>query len=282
MVQVNGTMLPDDHFQDLEQLPQFPGIATKVLRVLSRDDSRMAEIAGLIRADAALSSELLRIVNSPLYAVPSRISGIQQALVFLGFDETRRFVLAASMKSFFRTALRMDLLRDIWRHSLACAIVCEELSIACSASEGRDDRAYTTGLLADIGRLGLFVVHPRRYSELLSKPAASCDPLEQERQVFGIDHCQAGAWLAAKWGLPEEVRRVAASHHNPPAPAAVDLEKLVQTGVLLTGVLGFDVSAPPHTMQEIRALLPHEAQYRFDPDPVTMKARIADRLDAFD
>ncbi len=115
-----------------------------------------------------------------------------------------------------------------------------------------------------------------------ASPLQAAIPSSRSGRCFGIDHCQAGAWLAAKWGLPEEVKRVAASHHNPPAPAAVDLEKLVQTGVLLTGVLGFDVSAPPHTMQEIRALLPHEAQYRFDPDPVTMKARIADRLDAFD
>jgi HD-like signal output (HDOD) protein len=277
-------MLPDDHFRDLEQLPQFPGIATKVLRVLSRDDARVAEIAGLIRADAGLSSELLRIVNSPLYGLQSRMGSIQQALLFLGFDEIRRFVLAVSMRSFFRTAMRLDLLRGMWRHSLACAIVCEELSVACSESEGRDDRAYTTGLLADIGRLGLFVVHPEEYSALLTEPAPEIDLLERERKAFGRDHCEAGAWLAAKWGLPDEVKRVAATHHNPPAATGFDLEKLVQVGVLLTGVLGFDVTAPqrPCTLQDIRALLPHAAQYRFDPDPVTMKARIGDKLDAFD
>ena len=276
-------MQPDDHFRDLEQLPQFPGIATKVLRVLSRDDARVAEIAGLIRADAALSSEMLRIVNSPLYGVPSRISSIQQALLFLGFDEIRRFVLAVSMKSFFRTNMRLDLLRGIWRHSLACAIVCEELSHA-SSSSGRDDYAYTSGLLADIGRLGLFVVHPQEYSALLTAPAEDAGILERERKVFGLDHCEAGARLAVKWGLPDEVRRVAATHHNPPDAPGFDLEKLVQVGNLLTGVLGFDVTPPekPHTMQEIRAMLPHAAQYRFDPDPVTMKARISDKLDAFD
>jgi len=277
-------MPPDDHFRDLQQLPQFPGIATKVMRVLSRDDAGVTEIAGLIRADAALSSELLRIVNSPLYGLQSRISSIQQALMFLGFDEIRRFVLAVSMKAFFRVAMRLDLFRGVWRHSLACAIVCEELSIACSTAEGRDDRAYTTGLLADIGRFGLFVAHPQEYSVLLTDPAPVLAMLERERQAFGVDHCQAGAWLAAKWGLPEEVRRAAATHHNPPDATGFDLEKLVQVGMLLTGILGFDVTAPerPHTLQEIRARLPHAAQYRFDPDPVSMKARIADKLDAFD
>jgi HD-like signal output (HDOD) protein len=277
-------MPPDDLFRDLQQLPQFPGIATKVMRVLSRDDAGVNEIAGLIRADAALSSDLLRMVNSPLYAVQNPIVSIQQALMFLGFDEIRRFVLTASMKSFFRSAMRLDLFRGIWRHSLACAIVCEELSVACSAAEGRDDRAYTNALLADLGRFGLFVAHPQEYSDLLTAPLSAAGILERERQVFGVDHCQAGAWLAKNWGLPEEVRRVAATHHNPPDAPGFDIEKLVQVAVLLTGSLGFDVVAPQETrtLQEIRTMLPHAAQYRFDPDPVSMKARILDKLDAFD
>ena len=276
-------MPPEEPMRDLERLPQFPGVATKVLRVLSRDDAGVQQIANLVRADAALSAELLRVVNSPLYGLRARVGSIQQALVVLGFDEVRRFVLAASMKSFFRASLRLDVLRGLWRHSLACATVCEELSTACSAS-GRDDRAYTTGLLADIGRLGLFVIHPEEYAALLTGPPPEGGLLAREHQVFGVNHCEAGAWLAAKWDLPEEVKRVAATHHNPPESPDFDLEKLVQAGMLLTGVLGFDVAAPEraYTLPEIRALLPHAAQYRFDPDPVTMRARIADKLDAFD
>lgn len=163
------------------------------------------------------------------------------------------------------------------------ATVCEELSIACSASEGRDDRAYTAALLADIGRLGLFVVHPKEYSALL-EAEGSVDIRERERAAFGVDHCEAGTWLATKWDLPDEVKRVAATHHNPPSAEAPILETVVQVGTLLTATLGFDVAPASRvfTMQEIRAMLPHAAQYRFDPDPVTMKARIADKLDAFD
>ena len=277
-------MPPEDHFRDLQQLPQFPGIATKVMRVLSRDDSAMAEIAGLIRADAALSSELLRIVNSPLYAVEKRVSSIQQALLLLGVDEIRHFVVTVSMKSFFHSSMRLDLFRGIWRHSLACAMVCEELSVACPVAEGRDDRAYTTGLLADLGRFGLFVVHPREYSALLSDKAAALPILERERQEFGVDHCQAGEWLAQRWGLPEEVQHAARTHHGTPDAPVFHLEKLVQLGTLLAGTLGFDVNAPEreYSLQEIRAMLPHAAQYRFDPDPVTFQARIAGKLDAFD
>lgn len=277
----------DEHsakLRELQQLPQFPAIATKVLRVLSHEDGNVHEISDLIRADAALASGLLRVANSALYTFPAPITSIQQGLMMLGFEEVRRFVLTFSTKSFFQTSLRLDLLRGMWRHSLACAWVAEELSTVCSTVQGRGDLAYTAGLLHDIGRLGLFVLHPQEYAALLSEADAGKNRLERERERLGIDHCEAGAWLAEHWKLPEDVRKVAASHHDPLSGGEFDLEDLMRVAVLLTDNLGFDVtpSSQTRTLTELRALLPHAAQYRFDPDPATMKSRISYKLEAFD
>ena len=274
----------EEKYRSLQQLPQFPAVATKVLRALSDDHAQMQEIERLVRADAALSSEVLRIVNSPLYGLSSPVSSVKQALMLLGFDEVKRFVLAASMKSFLRPAFRLDLLRRIWRHSLACAIVCEDLSAACSTAGYRDDRAYTIGLLHDIGRLGLFVAHPEEYAALLGAADRSVPLLEQERRLFGIDHCEAGSWIARNWGLPEELQLVAGGHHQPLSPTNWSLENLVRVGVLLTDSLGFDVAAPEHacTLGEIRSMLPTSAGFRFDPSPEAFKAKITTKLDAFD
>jgi len=77
---------------------------------------------------------------------------------------------------------------------------------------------------------------------------------------------------------------VAGDHHGPAKEGEFDLVELVRVAVLLAGNLGFDVAptARTPTLPEIRALLPHAAQYRFDPDPVTMKSRISYKLEAFD
>jgi hypothetical protein len=42
------------------------------------------------------------------------------------------------------------------------------------------------------------------------------------------------------------------------------------------------LSAQEHSLADLRGMLPHEAQYRFDPDPETPKAQITARLDSFD
>jgi len=197
----------EDKYRGLRQLPPFPAVATKLLRVLSEDDIHLKEIVGLIRADPALASELMRVVNSAIYGFPSRISSIQNAVTLLGLTTVRSFALTVSMKGFLHTALRLDLLRRIWRHSLACGMLCEEISAACSTSQGGDDRAYTAGLLHNVGRLGLFVAHPKAYADLLTA-AATGDILERERELFGLDHCEAGAWLAHSWGLPGDLEVV--------------------------------------------------------------------------
>jgi HD-like signal output (HDOD) protein len=274
----------ESKFQDLEQLPQFPAIATKVLRVLSHDETTVREVSDFIRADAALASGFLQLANSPLYGRRTPIGSLQQALLMVGFDELKRFLVTFSTRSCFRTALRLDLLRAIWRHSLACAVISEELSVACSPSQSRGDQAYTAGLLHNIGRLGLFVVHPEEYASLLTAAVPGTDLLALEREAFGMNHCEAGRWLAERWGLPDEVRIAAAEHHGPLGTGEFDLQDLIRVAVMLTNTLGFDITParPPHSMQQVRGMLPHVAQYRFDPEPVAMKARINAKLDAYD
>lgn len=273
----------DDRYRALRRLPPFPAVATKLLRLLADEDVAIKKIVELIKSDAALTAELLRIVNSPIYGFPARISSLQNAITLLGFQTVRSFALTVSMKGFLHTALRIDLLRHIWRHSLACALLCEELSNVCSSNMTRDDQAYTAGLLHNIGSLGLFVAHPRTYSELLAD-ARGENLLEKERATLGIDHCDAGGWLARNWGFPDDLRRVVITHHHPLHESKFELVDLVRVAVMMTDCLGFAFVPPAErrTLADLRGMLPHEAQYRFDPEPEALTARITARLDSFD
>jgi HD-like signal output (HDOD) protein len=274
---------PDDRYRALRRLPPFPSIATKLLHLLEDDNVSVKKIVDLIKADAALTAELLRIVNSPIYGFSTHISSLQTSVAMMGFQTVRSFALTVCMKGFLHTALRIDLLRRIWRHSLACGILCDELSQVCPANMTRDDRAYTAGLLHNIGSLGLFVAHPRTYAELLEGTHGDC-LLEKERSVLGIDHCEAGGWLARNWGFPDDLRHVVLTHHDAPRPGVFETPDLVRVAVLMTDGLGFAFMprAAEQSFSDLRSLLPHEAQYRFDPEPEALAARITTRLDSFD
>jgi putative nucleotidyltransferase with HDIG domain len=271
-----------DPYRGLRELPPFPAIATKLLRVLSREDVDLRDIQNLIRTDAALCSELLRIVNSVAFGASAPISSIQAAVMRLGFERVRGFAMAVSLKGFLQ-CIRIDLLRRLWRHSLACGLVANDLANACSTSMGHDDRAYTTALLHDIGRLGLFAAHPNEYAAMLEQ-ATGADQRDRERHAFGMDHCQAGVWLAERWQLGEDIRHVIATHHDPLSKGEFQMADVVRVANLVADSQGFDVIEPAQTfsLAEIRAMLPRPAQFRFDPEPEIFKNRITEQLDAFD
>ena len=245
----------------------------------------MSDVVNLIRADSVLSSELLRVVNSPIYALRSNVSSVQHAMAMLGYSAAKSIAMAVSMRSFFCKIVDMDLGRRVWRQSLASALIAEELAPGWPLVEREPDRAYTAGLLHDIGRLGLLVCYQNEYSKLLMTPAEGpADVLAQEREAFDIDHCEAGRWLANEWRLPVEVQTAIAQHHTSPRPGGSELSDVVRASVLFCALLGLDAESfrPVSTVEQARELLPQPVRNRLGWDPEAWKARLKKKLDAFD
>jgi putative nucleotidyltransferase with HDIG domain len=278
---------PDLKFWALRELPPFPAVATKLLRLFASDDVEIREVVALIRADAAFCSELLRVANSAAYGLRSQVGSVQHAVVILGFDRLRSFAMTISMKNFLRRAMRIDVLRRVWRHSLACALVAEELAPLFWKNGDRTsrDRSYTAGLLHDIGRLALLVKYPQEYANLLAVVSENpFDILETERQLFDVDHCEAGDYLAKAWTFPSEIADVAARHHEPADNGDLDLLNLVRSAVLLADWLGFDVTPPlaARTRSELEVLLPEPARAWLEEDMEPKRVSLVEKLDSFD
>ena len=53
----------------LVQLPPFPLVATRVLQLAAKSDSSLHQLSALISTDQAFSSEILTIVNSPIFPI---------------------------------------------------------------------------------------------------------------------------------------------------------------------------------------------------------------------
>jgi hypothetical protein len=66
------------------------------------------------------------------------------------------------------------------------------------------------------------------------------------------------------------------THHEAPRQGAFETADQVRVAVLLTDSLGFAFVPPAqeHSLSEFQSLLPHQAQYCFDPDPQALAARI--------
>jgi len=265
----------------LTNVPAFPPVAAQLVRALAGDETSVAEVVRLISADAALSAQILQQANSPLYCTRMPIVTIRSAVVMLGLGRVKSIALTLVTGNYLRRALRFVELRACWQHTMACALVAEELARCCGMEGGV---AYTAGLLHDIGRLGLLAACPEQYAAMLRASALErVDLLDYERERFGADHAETGRALIAEWNLPAEFAVVAGRHHDSPEGTDFDLLALSQVACRLADTLGFEVVRParPAVFEELRAMLPPAARDRLSADLDQLRSDIAGCIEEY-
>ena len=68
----------------IRDLPTLPKVLDEVSRLVQDPNTSIEAIAKVISRDQVLSAKVLKMVNSPVYGFPGRISSIQHSLVLLG------------------------------------------------------------------------------------------------------------------------------------------------------------------------------------------------------
>jgi len=265
----------------LVDLPPFPAIAIKALQLVSNSDARLRELHHLISADPALSTGILRMANSPLYAIHAEIQSTLQAAILMGFERVRALVLTIAMKSYVGGSLVDPTMRLCWRHSIACAMIAEEFALATFLDK---DTAYTAGLMHDIGRLALVVLRPVQYGEILKKVALEgSDLLVEEKTTFGFDHCQAGQALVAAWNLPQHFALIAGEHHieSKRQLKPLGILQAVAIACAIADVTGFEVLRPVNATpyDALLRYVPPDRRDRFPVDPLELTKRISDKIE---
>lgn len=216
----------------LTNLPPFPLVAAKVNELLSKEPTSFQDVAELLESDAALSAEVLGLANSALISARYGVNSVLHALALLGSRRVATLVMTLALSKLLKQAGKTEAMRRMWRHNLATALAMRHLA---EARKRDSSQAYYAGLFHDIGRLALLLQQPSLYDEAL---ASGADLDEMERQRFGIDHCEAGAWVVEKWKLPEDFTEVVLEHHHPNADAA-ELTLLVHEACEMANRLGF-------------------------------------------
>jgi len=260
--------IPPSVLQSLLRVHPLSPVAAKLL-ALDEEQADLAAISALIHTDPALSALVLRMVNSPLFGVQYQVTGILHALALLGIERLRVVVATAALRMFVTPALASPALTRCWQHSVACALAAQELAM----SSGYDgDRAYTAGILHDIGHFAMLNCWPKVYTDLL----ATCPPadlLQRECESVGVSHTDAGALLLERWGLPSDLVEVAWEHHCPILEGRPRLLKLTSFGCHMADAIGFAVTAKPPN-----DLVPDDTWSTLVPDLDAFYLRIADGI----
>jgi HD-like signal output (HDOD) protein len=226
-----------DRILAVRDLPTLPKVLDEVSKLVDRPDTTTEEVAKLISTDQVLSAKVLKMVNSPVYGFPGRISSIQHALVLLGFNVLRSIIVSTSVFEVM-TANMVGL----WEHSLGCALACGATARMLGF---KDAEEYSVaGLLHDLGKVVATVQLPDLKPEI-ERVVAERDIyyLEAEREVLGFGHDRINAWLANHWKLPANIKEGLSYHHKPHlAQLYPEMASIVHLGDFLVRVFEYGFS----------------------------------------
>jgi putative nucleotidyltransferase with HDIG domain len=235
-----------------------------------------------VSSDPTFSARLLQCVNSVEFGLAIPVSDVTHALSLLGLDRTREVTVTLATGAYTTGSVRTNELRRCWEHTVATAILADEIARACGVFVGH---AYTAGIMHDIGRLGLLVAYPKDYERTIRHAANRClDLLDFEQETFGMHHAEVGLLLAERWNLPEEFRIIAGRHHDACEGEELNLLRIVHVACRLADFLGYDMTRPlvPLHLDAILAELPERAQEALQVPTEELRDRIERRIRAYD
>lgn len=191
------------------KLPVLPQSVVEFTAIAENPQAGPQELAAPIEADSALTSELLRQVNSVGTGLRQRVASIPQAINLFGPRRTKTLVLTCALQS-ATSRMKSRLINAIQfqKENRIRAIFARETAREIGVDM---EIAYTSGLLQDFVLPLLTEAFHDDYLKIFQDER----PLvEQERERFGWDHAQIAAGLMHDWGFPDELVAVVLLHHE--------------------------------------------------------------------
>lgn len=228
----------------VNNLPTLPTIYSQLSQAMDDPSATSEKIAKIISSDQASAFKVLKVANSPLYGLHGKIDSISQALIYLGHNEVKDIVFALSVMKMFSKDKNIRGLRpvDLWAHSIGVGVITRNIGLAIG--EKNVENYFLAGVFHDIGKIIFLEFAVKEYQNVIDMVTEKKCPIKDaEKEIFGIDHADAGQILANKWRIPQNIQDIILNHHTgQKARGTNTLLASVHLGNIIAHILGFGFS----------------------------------------
>ncbi len=222
----HGQAIAEEIAQEIERMPQFPESLMRLQKNMNDPNADFNSVANIIKTDSALTTEIIRIANSPIYMLPRKVDDVPTAVRMIGLKGVKNLILSFGVNKVFEKKYKKSLIDEVMAHSYKVALYCSQIAKLKRMDPLIDD-IYVAAMLHDFGKIITSTLQP----ELVEKINAICVnkgiPLSSlEDLTKGYNHSIIGSQLSEKWNFPEKFVQ-AIKYHHIPLEASPDYKSLV-------------------------------------------------------
>ncbi len=213
-------------------LPLLPHVAAQALELANNPESSVREFAELIMKDPPIAARFLATANSALYSRGQTIRSVSDAVARIGLSGSRDLVFQVVYASTVSGMKRFqEEVQASFQRSVLCGVICRIVAPLLRVNVAD---AYLCGLLHDIGE--------SRVYRILSESKGHPSPAEAHALVQKY-HPRAGAELAMRWALPDEIVQVCRRHAETGPPPSDSL-RMVRVADVIAAQVESGAEAP--------------------------------------
>ena len=190
-------------------VPPISSVVVNIIRLIEREKSSISLIVKELAYDNAISADVIRIVNSPFYGFPQRISSLEHAVVVMGAKMLMRVVIAAWAKNYQSAELkgygydRGNLAFQSILGAFASKMLADSSSIKVVS-----DIVFTAAAIRNIGKVAVEPLVYQQRKSIISEIVKGLPFHIAEKKILGFNHTEVGYLLAKRWNFPEDLAYV--------------------------------------------------------------------------
>ncbi len=201
-----------------EALPPLPQTYQAVQQALREATDRSADVvADAIGQNPPLAARILQIANSTFFGQRRAVETVSRAIFVLGLDFIQNLVLAGgAFQQLAPSASKYFDSDQLWQHSLSCGFAARHITRQQRGDRAIQEMALFAGTMHDLGKLILARFAADRYATVTQKIRDDVAlAIQAEREEFGTDHAEVGAYACELWNLPPRICDAVRYHHQP-------------------------------------------------------------------
>lgn len=209
MEKIDPTIFVKNIYKNMHGNDSFLSFSTQIEdinKILGMKYSSAKDIADVILKDMALTTKLLKLVNSSFYGhfTSKGVATVSEAMIILGTEEIKLAAANLKIYEFMKNIANITILKDKTIKALQRSIIARQIAI----DEGLKDAeaVQISAMLYDFGQYLVALFSPDVFinveilvdeSEMTRKDAS--------KSIIGISYNELGRFIASKWNLPHSI-----------------------------------------------------------------------------